>query len=94
MIYCNKVAASEEIDLSKWNESKSVIFVTTDYFLVFKCFIAVVVIDLLMMSVDFDDIAIWNINGIDYRCIISGINKSQAVNLLQNGDLSEKSRTL
>ena len=50
--------------------------------------------DLLMMSVDFDDIAIWNINGIDYRCIISGINKSQAVNLLQNGDLSEKSRTL
>ena len=50
--------------------------------------------DLLMMSVDLDDIAVWNINSIDYRCIISGINKSQTVNLLQNGDLSEKSRTL
>ena len=30
----------------------------------------------------------------DYRCAISGISKSKAVNLLQNADLSENSETL
>ena len=34
-------------------------------------------------------IAILNINGIDY-CCISGISKSEAVNLMQNIDSSEK----
>ena len=35
--------------------------------------------------------AILNINGIDYRCIIFRISKSEAKNLLRNADLSEKS---
>ena len=50
--------------------------------------------DLLMMSTNIDHIAILNINSVDYRCIISGISKSKAVNLLQNTDLSQKSGTL
>ena len=41
-----------------------------------------------MMSTNLDDIAILNINGVDYRCIISGISKSKTVNLLQTADLS------
>ena len=40
------------------------------------------------------DIAILNIKGFDYRCIISLISKNEAINLLQNADLTEKSRTL
>ena len=40
------------------------------------------------------EIAILNINGADYRCIIGGISKSEAVDLLRNGDLTEKSPTL
>ena len=40
------------------------------------------------------NIVILNIKGADYRCIISGINKSKAINLMQNIDLTEKSRTL
>ena len=43
---------------------------------------------------DLNDIAILNICGIDYRCIVNGISKSKAVNLIQNADLSEKSGTL
>ena len=34
--------------------------------------------DLLMMSMNFSDITNLNIKGSDYRCIISGIRKSEA----------------
>ena len=45
--------------------------------------------DILMMY-----IAILNIRCVDYCCIIKGITKSEAINLLQNIDLNEKSGTL
>ena len=48
---------------------------------------------LLMMSVNLRDIVILNIKGSDYCCIISLISKKEAINLLQNYDLTEKSRT-
>ena len=47
-----------------------------------------------MMSINLSDIAILNIKGSDCRCIISGISKSEAINLMQNTDLTEKSGTL
>ena len=50
--------------------------------------------DLLMMSIILSDIAILNIKGSDYCCIISLIIKSEAINLMQNADLTEKSGTL
>ena len=37
------------------------------------------------------DVAILKIKNADYCCIISGIRKSEAINLLQNIDLSEES---
>ena len=36
------------------------------------------------------DISVLNINNADYYCIISGISKSGAINLMQNIDLTEK----
>ena len=39
--------------------------------------------DLVMMSMNLSNIAILNIKRADYRCIISGISKSEAMNLLQ-----------
>ena len=50
--------------------------------------------DLLMISINLSDIAILNIKRSDYRCIISLISKSEAINLMQNADLTEKSATL
>ena len=47
-----------------------------------------------MMSIKLSDIAISNIKGSDYRCTISLISKNEAINLMQNVDLTEKSRTL
>ena len=37
------------------------------------------------------DTVILNIKGSDYRRIISGIRKNEAINLMQNTDLTEKS---
>ena len=55
---------------------------------------AVRVIIVLMMSMNLSDTAILNINNADYSCIISRINKSETVNLLENAELTEKSGTL
>ena len=50
--------------------------------------------DLLMMSIKFRDIAILHIKGSDYCCIICLISKNEAINLMQNVDLTEESETL
>ena len=43
-----------------------------------------------MMFINFSGIAILNIHRAGYRCIISGISKSETINLMQNIDLTEK----
>ena len=43
-----------------------------------------------MISINLNDIAISNIYGADYRCLITGISKSGAIDLFKNVDLSEK----
>ena len=49
--------------------------------------------DLLVMSLNLSDIAILNIKGSDDCCIISLISKNEAIKLIQNADLTEKSKT-
>ena len=46
------------------------------------------------MSINLSDIAILNIKGSDYRYIISLISTKEAINLMQNADLTKKSRKL
>ena len=48
---------------------------------------------LVHMSMNLSYIAILNTKGSDYRCIISGISKKEGINLMQNTDLTRKSRT-
>ena len=43
-----------------------------------------------MMPINLSDIAILNIQGSDYCCIISLINKNKAINLLENAALALK----
>ena len=47
-----------------------------------------------MMSINLSKIAILNIKGSVYCCIISLFCKNKTINLLQNADLTEKSGTL
>ena len=46
--------------------------------------------DLLIMSINLSDIAILNIEGSDYRHIISLISKNEAIKFMENTDLTEK----
>ena len=43
-----------------------------------------------MMSMKLIDIAILHIKGSDYRSIITLINKNEAINLMQNADLTKQ----
>ena len=47
-----------------------------------------------MISMNLREIAILNIKGSDYRCIISLISKNESINLMQNADLTVKSGIL
>ena len=47
-----------------------------------------------MVSMKLRDIVILRIINADYRCIIARISKSEAINLLQNINSTEKSKTL
>ena len=46
------------------------------------------------MSMNLSNIAILNIKCSDYCCIIGQISKNEAINLMQNAYLTEKSGTL
>ena len=98
MLYFNRIDVSGGIDANKTSTSKECDICHYWYFLdkgnkfqpnVFnRCH------DLLMMSMNLSDIANLSIESADYRCIISGITKNEAINLMQNADLTEKSGTL
>ena len=47
-----------------------------------------------MMSMSLCNIAILNIKSYDYCCIDSLICKNEAINVMQNADLTEKGGTL
>ena len=98
MLYFDKIDVSEGIDVNKTSASKECSICHCWYFLnkgfKFQPYVCNRCHDLLMMSMNLSNIYILNIKNVDYRCIISGINKSEAINLLQNTDLTEESRTL
>ena len=43
-----------------------------------------------MMAYEFKNIAISNAKGVDYRCILCGISRDEAVNRLNNSALEDK----
>ena len=98
MLYFDRINVSEGIDVNKTSVSKECDICHYWYFLIYsfkfqpnfcnRCH------DLLMMSMNLSDIAILNIKGSDYRCIISLISKNEAISVTQNADLTEKSGIL
>ena len=50
--------------------------------------------NLLMTSLNLSDIAIFNIKGSDYGCIISLISKNDVIKLMQYADLTKKKRII
>ena len=98
MLYYDRIDVSEGIDVNKTSASKECDICHNWYFLnysfKFQPNVSVTCHDLLMISVNLSDIAILDIKGSDYCCIISLISKNEAISLLQNADLTEESITL
>ena len=98
MSYYDRIDVSEETDVNKISASKECDVCHYCYFLNYSFMFQPNVCnrchDLLMMSMSLSDIAILNIKGSDYCCIISLIMKNEAINLIQNTDFSRKRRIL
>ena len=97
MLYFDIIDISEEINVNKTRESKQCDICHYWYFLnksfKFQPNVCNGCHDLLMMFMNLSDIAILNIKSANYRCIIRGISKNEAINLMQNADLTKKSGT-
>ena len=91
MLYYDRIDVTEGIDVNMTSESKECDICRYWYFLNkgFK-FQPYVCNDAMNLRA----IAILKIKRADYRCIISGIIKTKAINFMQNIDLSEESETL
>ena len=95
MLYYHIIDVSEGIDVNKTSALKECGICHYWYFLNYsfkfqpnvcnRCH------DLLMMSINLSDIGILNIKGSDYHFIINLISKNEAIKLMQNADLTEKS---
>ena len=98
ILYYNRIDVSEGIDINKTSASKLCDICYYWYFLnkgfKFQPNVCNRCDDLLMMSMSLGDTAILKIKRADYCCIINGISKSEAINLMQNMGLTKKNGTL
>ena len=91
MLYYNKNEGYKGVYI---NKTKRVFFCHYWYFLG-KCFkfqpdVCNGCADVLMMSINLHNIAVLDINAVGFGCVITGISKFEAANLLQNAILSKK----
>ena len=90
MLYYFKIEVSEGIDVKKKSESKWCDICHYWYILdkgfKFESHVSNRCHDLVMMFMNFSDVAILNIKVADYCCIIIGIRKCEVINLMQNID--------
>ena len=98
MIYYDRTDIFGEIDINKTNEWKER-DICHYYYLLNKGFkfqpnVCNGYHDLLMLSTNLSYITILNINSAGYCSTISRIRNSEAINLLRNIDLPEKTGTL
>ena len=94
-LYYGRIDVSEEIDVYRTSKSKECDVFYHWYFLNkgfnFQLYLCLY---LLMGSMNPSNIVILKFKNAHYRCIIRGISKNEPIKLLQNTDLTEKSRTL
>ena len=86
MLYYDKIDFSEGTDVNKTSAPKECnvchYFYFLNYSFKFQLNVCNRCHDLLTMSVNFRDIAILNIKGSDYHCIISLISQNEGINLM------------
>ena len=98
MLYYDRNDVSEGIDVNKTSKSKECDICHYWYFLnkefKFQSYVSNRCHDLVMMCMKLSDIAILNIKGAEYCCIISGISKNEAIKLIENISLTKKKQVI
>ena len=94
MLQYEKIDVSEGTDVNKRSASKECMLCHYWYFkdvgFTFEPHVCNKCHDVLMTSYELKSIAILNVNGVDYRCILWSISKNEAVNILNNSVLQDK----
>ena len=92
MVYYHRNDISEGIDLAKSKNNKECMichYCLFNHGFKFQDSVCNDCHDLTLLSVSISDIAIITVKGVDYRCIIHNIIRSEAINLLKNSVLEE-----
>ena len=94
MLQYEKIDISEGIDTNKTRASKECMLCHYCYFkdveFKFKLHVCTKCQDTLMTAYELKNIAILNVKGVDFRCILWGISRYGAVNRLNNSLLEDK----
>ena len=95
MLQYEKIDVSEGIDTNNTIASKECMLCHYWYFkdveFKFESHVSNECHDVLMTAYELKNIAILNVKGVDFRCILWGISKDEAVNRLNNSVLEYKS---
>ena len=94
MLQYEKIDISEGTDTNKTNASKEYMLCHYWYFkdvgFKFEPHVCKKCHDVLMTAYELKNIAISNVNGVDFRCTLWGIGRDEAVNRLNNFVLENK----
>ena len=94
MLQYDRIDVSKGIDINKTSESKE--FMLCHYWCFkdvgykFQPYLCNGCHAISMMAFELKNIAILNAKGVDYRCILWGVSRDEAVNRLNNSVLEEK----
>ena len=83
MLHYNAVVVSEVINVNKASASQ-------EYISYYYCYFCTKVSGFSQLSIDIKNIAILNINEVNYHCIIFGMSENGTMNLPKNANLSKK----
>ena len=94
MLQYEKIDVSEGIDVNKRSTSKECLLCHYWYFkdvgFKFELHVRNKCQNVLMTAYELKNIAILTVKGVDYRCILWGISKNEAVNRSNNSVLEDK----
>ena len=95
MLQYEKISISEGIDTNKTSASKECELCHYWYFkdvgFRFETHVCNKCHDVLVTAYELKNIAILNVKGVDFRCILRGVSRNEAVNRLNNSVLEDKS---
>ena len=99
MLEYDKINISEGIDINKANASKEcdicvIIGIFVDMGFKYEPYLCNGCHDLMQKAMNFNDVAIVSVKGSDYRIHFWYMGKDDAINIMKNSHLNEKSRLL